>query len=52
MTDKPAAVQVAKEHESDEAQGKARVVKRYGVRARLVPVPEGRKGSTRALLKP
>ena len=41
MSDKPAAVQVAKEHESDEAQGRARVVKRYGVRARLVPVPEG-----------
>lgn len=41
MTDKPAAVQVAHERETDEARGAARVVERYGVRARLVPVPEG-----------
>jgi hypothetical protein len=42
MTDKkPAAVQVAHEIETDGARGKARVVERYGVRARLVPVPEG-----------
>ncbi|NIM52295.1 MAG: hypothetical protein GTO22_24130, partial [Gemmatimonadales bacterium] len=38
---KPAAVQVAHERETDGAQGAARVVERYGVRARLVPVPEG-----------
>jgi len=42
MANKPAAVQVAKEHKDrDEATGTARVVERYGVRARLVPVPEG-----------
>jgi hypothetical protein len=42
MTDKkPAAVQVAHERETDGAWGTARIVERYGVRARLVPVPEG-----------
>jgi hypothetical protein len=38
---KPAAVQVAHELKTDEACGAARIVERYGVRARLVPVPEG-----------
>lgn len=42
MTDnKPAAVQAAHERDRDEAWGSARVVERFGVRARLVPVPEG-----------
>lgn len=41
MSDKPAAVQVAHEQKTDEARGAARIVERYGVRARLVPVPEG-----------
>jgi len=36
---KPAAVQVAREHQDEEKS--ARIVERLGVRARLVPVPEG-----------
>ena len=37
---KPAAVQVANERKQDEEKG-ARTVERFGVRARLIPVPEG-----------
>jgi len=36
---KPAAVQVAREHQDEEKS--ARIVERLGVRARLIPVPEG-----------
>jgi hypothetical protein len=41
MSKKPAAVQVAKEHEQQDGTRPGRIVERWGVRARLVQVPEG-----------